>query len=281
MLQSTEIQESVAEARERHAHMTTRKARRYQRGSICKSDSGEIWYGKYYPAPGAPQKRVKLGRTDEMDEKGARAALDDIVAALNKSPAHALGAEPVRRFVEQVYQPVKYSNGDWRKASGNEAERLFRKYILPDIGGMRCRDLRPEHLRAVLRKHASAGLSYGPVSQIKCAMGDVVKMMVAEGYLVSNIAEGLKTPRTARHTDRSLLRRVNLAQYLQAWVAVEERERLAFDLVTFCGLRGSEVYGLRNGDLFQHGAIRVERLLVSGLHQPNENERSAQGGRGR
>ena len=54
-----------------------------------------------------------------------RIALDDIVAVLNRNPAHALGAEPVRRFVEQVYIPQKYENGDWRRASGQEAEYLF------------------------------------------------------------------------------------------------------------------------------------------------------------
>src|SRR5947208_5227131 len=115
VLKWPEIQEIVAEARERHALMSTKRARRYQRGSICRYENGEVWYGKYYPAPGAPQKRVQLGRTSEMDEKGARTALDDIVAALNRNPAHALGAEPVRRFIEQVYIPQKYENGDWRK----------------------------------------------------------------------------------------------------------------------------------------------------------------------
>ena len=92
MLQLPEVQEFVAEARERHALMTTRRARRYQRGSICKSQNGEIWYGKYYPAPGAPQKRVQLGRSSEMNEKQARTALDDMMAVLNRNPAHAMTA---------------------------------------------------------------------------------------------------------------------------------------------------------------------------------------------
>ena len=89
MLQLPEVQEFVAEARERHALMTTGRARRYQRGSLCQSENGEIWYGKYYPAPGAPQKRVQLGRVSEMDARQARTALDDIIALLNRNPAHA------------------------------------------------------------------------------------------------------------------------------------------------------------------------------------------------
>src|ERR1035438_8153001 len=112
VLQLPEVQEFVAEARERHALMTTRRARRYQRGSICKSQNGEVWYGRYYPAPGAPQKRVPLGRTSQIDEKQARIRLDDMVAVLNRNPAHVLGAEPVRRFLQQVYVPQKYEDGD-------------------------------------------------------------------------------------------------------------------------------------------------------------------------
>jgi integrase len=267
MIQSIQIQEFVAETREKDALMTTR---RYQRGSICKSANGEVWYGKYYPAPGAPQKRVQLGRTAEKDEKQARIALDDIVAVMNRNPAHALGAEPVRRFVEQVYIPQKYENGDWRKASGQEAEYLFRRSILPEIGGLRCRDLKAEHLRSVLRKLAAGCLSYESVSQVRCAMGDMVKRMVAEEYLTSNIAAGLKTPKAARRSDRSRLRRVTLAEYFRAWTILDERERLAFDLVTFCGLRESEAYGLKNGDLFEEGAIRVERSWYRGEINPTK-----------
>jgi integrase len=262
----------VAQTQERHAFMTTRKARRYQRGSICKSENGEIWYGKYYPAPGAPQKRIQLGRTSEMDEKQARIALDDIVAALNRNPMHALGAEPVRRFVEQVYIPQKYENGDWRKATGQEAEYLFKRSILPQIGELRCRDLKAEHLRGVLRSLAATGLSYESVSKVRFAMRDMVKRMVAEGYLTSNIAEGLKTPKTARRSDRSRLRRVTLAEYLRAWTILDERERLALDLVTFCGLRESEVYGLKIRDLFQQGALRVERSWFKGEINPTKTD---------
>jgi site-specific recombinase XerC len=272
VLQFRKIQEFVAEARERHALMTIRRARRYQRGSLCKSENGEIWYGKYYPAPGAPQKRVQLGRSSEMNEKQARTALDDIIAVLNRNPAHALGAEPVRRFVEQVYIPQKYENADWRKATGQEAEYLFRRSILPEIGELRCRDLKAENLRTVLRKLAGTGLSHESVSKVRFAMGDMVKRMVAEEYLTSNIAAGLKTPKTARRSDRSRLRRVTLAEYLRAWTVLAERERLAFDLVTFCGLRESEAYGLKNGDLFQQGAIRVERSWYRGEINPTKTD---------
>ena len=149
---------------------------------------------------------------------------------------------------------------------------MFRRSILSEIGELRCRDLKAAHLRAVLRKLAGTGLSYESVSKVKCAMGDMVKKMVAEEYLTANIAAGLKTPKTARRSDRSRLRRVTLAEYLRAWTVLDERERLACDLVTFCGLRESEDYGLKIGDLFQQGAIRVQRSWYKGDINPTKTD---------
>jgi integrase len=117
---------------------------------------------------------------------------------------------------------------------------------------------------------ADAGLSRESVDKVRFAMGDLVKRMVAEGYLTANIAEGLKTPKAAKPSDRSRLRRATLAEYLRAWTAVDERERLAFDLVTFCGLQESEVYGLKIGDLFQRGAIKVQRSWYAGEVNPTK-----------
>jgi hypothetical protein len=41
-------------------------------------------------------------------------------------------------------------------------------------------------------------------------------------------------------------------------------------LVTFCGLRESEAYGLINGDLLPQGAIRVERSWYKGVINPTK-----------
>jgi integrase len=208
-----------------------------------------------------------------MSEAQARTALDDIVAQLNRSHSQVFGSELVRRFVEQVYIPQKYENGDWRRLTGQEAEYLFQGTILPAIGEMRCRDLKAENLRAVLRKMAQSGRCYGSVGKVRLAMKDMIAMMVAEQYLASNIAEGVKTPKTAKRSDRSQLNRVSLTEYAKAWAVLAERERLAFDLVLFCGFRESEVYGLKQCDFVQRGALRIERSWFKGQVEPPKNNR--------
>ena len=65
---------------------------------------------------------------------------------------------------------------------------------------------------------------------------------------------------------------MTLAEYLRAWTVLDERERLACDLVTFCGLRESEAYGLKNGDLYEQGSIRVERSWYKGDINPTKTD---------
>ncbi len=86
-----------------------------------------------------------------------------------------------KAFVKQVYILQKYENGDSRKVTGQEAEYLFQRSILPEIGELRCRDLKAEH--PVLRKLAGANLSYDSISKVRFATGDMVKRMVAEEFL--------------------------------------------------------------------------------------------------
>ena len=165
--------------------MTTRRARRYQRGSLCKSENGEIWYGKYYPAPGAPQKRVQLGRSSEMNEKQARTALDDIIALLNRNPAHALGSRDrcegsLNRCTFR--RNTKTEIGE--KPPGRRPSTCFGGRSCLRSANCGAAILRPTHLRAVLRKLAGTGLSYESVSKVRFAMGDMVKRMVAEEYLI-------------------------------------------------------------------------------------------------
>jgi hypothetical protein len=53
-------------------------------------------------------------------------------------------------------------------------------------------------------------------------------------------------------------------------MVLDERERLAFDLVTLCGLRESETYGLKVKDLHTEGAIRIERSWFRGAVNPTK-----------
>ena len=99
---------------------------------------------------------------------------------IKQEPGACAGSGTGKKVCGTGFYPQKYENGDWRRATGQEAEYLFRRSILPEIGELRCRDLKAENLRGVLRKLAEAGLSHESVSKVRFAMGDMVKRMVAK-----------------------------------------------------------------------------------------------------
>lgn len=64
------------------------------------------------------------------------------------------------RTVAAVVEAVK-------PASSTYEYMGWRRSVLPEIGELRCRDLKAETLRAVLRKHAQPGKSYEVVIKIR------------------------------------------------------------------------------------------------------------------
>ena len=96
----------------------------------------------------------------------------------------------VRRFVKQVYIPQKYENGDWRRASGQEAEGLFRRSIVPEIGELRCRDLKATHLRAVLRKLAGEAVPDRKViAELSKAINEALEAAASADYNLDALPE--------------------------------------------------------------------------------------------
>jgi hypothetical protein len=81
--------------------MTTKRARRYQRGNLQITERRAL-VREILSRSRRSAEACSTRPTPEIDEKQPRVALDDIVAVLNRNPAHVPGVEPVRRFVEQV-----------------------------------------------------------------------------------------------------------------------------------------------------------------------------------
>jgi hypothetical protein len=50
------------------------------------------------------------------------------------------------------------------------------------------------------------------VGKVRLAMKDMIRKRVAEEYVMVTIAEDLKTPRLAKRSDRSRLRRASLCE---------------------------------------------------------------------
>jgi integrase len=66
---------------------------------------------------------------------------------------------------------------------------------------------------------------------------------------------------------------VTLEDYCRAWNALDERERLCFDLVMFAGMRESEAFGLWCCDVTEEG-IDIKRCWYKGQYEAPKTPKS-------
>jgi integrase len=213
-----------------------------------------------------------LGLKSEISRKQAEILRDEIVRPINLNPLHSRTEETFARFVEDLFMPMKAEIGEWRENTARESTREIRLHLMPDLGEVKFEELTPALLRTILKKKAEQGLGRQVLNHLRGYLADICRSAVAEGYLATNVAEGLKAPVKLVKASRPKLR-VTLEQYAAAWELLNERERLCFDLVMFAGMRESEAFGLWCGDVNGHG-IQIERSWYKGKYESPKTPKS-------
>ena len=244
--------------------MARKRTRRYQNGCLRESPDGKRWIVKYYYAPGK-QTTKTLGSKSKITRRQAELLREELVRPLNTNPLQSRSSETFQHFVEDVFFPMKRESGEWRENTAKETMREIRLHLFPEIGGTSFEEMEPATLRTALRNKAERGLGRQVLNHLRGYLNDICRTAVAEGYLQTNISEGLKVP------VKLLLKKtpklfVTLGQYAQAWEILGERERLCFDLVMFAGMRESEGFGLWCSDVTTDG-IRIERSWYKGRYE--------------
>lgn len=251
--------------------MARKRTRRYQYGCLRLSPDGRRWIVKFYYAPGK-QTTKTLGLKSEISRKQAEILRNEIVRPINLDPLRSRTEETFERFVEDVFLPMKSEIGEWRENTAKESTREIRLHLMPDLGETKFEELTPALLRATLKKKAEQGLGRQVLNHLRGYLTDICRSAVAEGYLGTNVAEGLKAPVKLLKSSRPKLT-VTLEQYAAAWKLLGERERLCFDLVMFAGMRESEAFGLWCADINEHG-IQIARSWYKGRYEPPKTPKS-------
>lgn len=154
----------------------------------------------------------------------------------------------------------------------DQLERLLRH--LAEAGVTEWRALDGLLLRRILAREHRAGLSGRSLAQFLSAVRGLCRSLVREGLLTEDISRGIRPPKSARK-----LPEVLDPDETQQLVEVDPdsplgvRDRALLELIYGCGLRVSEVHGLRWGAIDRAEAlVRVEgkgaktRLVPIGRH---------------
>ena len=141
-----------------------------------------------------------------------------------------------------------------------DIEGVIKNFIVPEIGSMQIKSVKPVHLQKILSK--TTGYSDSYVSKIY----DIIKQIFHEAYLNSlttkDLTEGLKKPSGKGKMKRRPL--TPMERKLTLKVAREHRGGTFVLIMLYCGLRPGEVAALTWRDIdYEHNVIHVRRALKS------------------
>ena len=237
--------------------------RRYQRG--CLRNVNDRWVLKYYDLDGTHRSET-LGPSrgpGKITKSDAERLRDERMRPLNEDRRRDRHKTTFDDYVARIYLPSRQDPEAQHARPGtvNAQVQRLKAYILPVIGDVTFEDLEQTDLVSVLKAARARNLGREMLLKLRSDLTQILKHAFGGRYLDHQIWVGLDT--VGAQTPAAEKRTISLAEYVTAWNALEERDRLAFDLVMFIGLRQSEAFGLRCGDLVENG-IRIRRSWYRG-----------------
>lgn len=163
---------------------------------------------------------------------------------------------PVSKWAEEwldIYKAPSVSS-TWYKNIKHIVDRI----ILPEIGNLQLKDVKPIHLQRILNKYSSYSKSYiRKIYNIICEMFKIAKQ---NNLLRENPAENLSMPKGRKKDKRRSITPKERKYILQT--ADKHRAGLFIKIMLYCGLRPGEVAALqwRNID-FKRMSLTVDSAL--------------------
>ena len=203
------------------AKLKKRKDGRYQRKVTLSDGRQKIVYGRTLAELNAAEDALR-----EQDHAGLQVG------------DHTLVGEWARIWIDSYKTGLRASTLRMYRGSYN-------KHIMPVLGGMELQEVRPVHVRAVMRNIAEK--SESTQHKVLLTMRQLFETARLNNLILRNPADGIKiTPRQRPHK-KEYLTKEEAEQLLQN--VTEPRARAFCALCIYCGLRKEEALGLRWTDI--------------------------------
>lgn len=160
---------------------------------------------------------------------------------------------------EYLSRWIKAYTPNLRSTTGSEYARYVHQYIIPALGTIKLRDLKPTRINTFyvdLRGHSVGDRTRKFIHQVlHVALNSAVK----EGLLSQNPASGAIAPRY-EHEEMKILDESQVSQFLMA--AEGNRLRTLYLFAVKTGMRQAELMGLKWEDIdWTKGTLKVQRQL--------------------
>lgn len=232
------------------------KKRGNNEGSIHRRKQGG-WTAQYtvHTAAG-PKRKTLYGKTRaEVSEKLSKALADR-----DGGLVFDAGKLTVGEYLEQwLSDSVR---GTVRESTLESYRRVVRNYLIPSVGRVKLKDLKPLHLQGLYRQKLDAGLSTCTVQYTHTIAKKALKDAVRGELITRNPAEAVDPPQVKRDEIRPLS-----AEQVRKLLRATEGDRLeaVYTFAVHTGMRPGELVALRWDDLdLEAGTVQVKRARSAG-----------------
>ncbi|MEX2554398.1 MAG: tyrosine-type recombinase/integrase [Actinomycetota bacterium] len=190
--------------------------------------------------------------TKREAEAALRKALGEVEKGEDPFPEDVLFSEYALRWIEQR---------DIRASTRVRYRSLLRHHLLPALGQIPLRRIKPAHLRDLMEQMRGKGLKPRSIIQCRALCSSIMETALGDGLVMNNPARAAKPPTAERPTLE-----VPNAAGVRAIIAASEGTRWEAPVLLACaaGLRRSETLGLT------WAAVDLDKATISvarGLHR--------------
>lgn len=204
-------------------------------------------------------------------ERDVHQKIVDMKVELQKNGIRLDGSTTVRKWSEQ-WLAVYIDPSDITAKSAAMYRQKLDRYILPEIGRMKLKDVRDTHLQKLLNK---ANSSKSTAQKVKITLQRMFKQARKSRLISFDPAEDLQLPKAPEGKGRSITdhERKHILE-----VAEHHRAGLYVLTVLYCGLRPNECIALQWKDVdLKEGRIHVRSAAESGNSTVLKDPKTAAG----
>jgi len=220
-------------------------------GSIYYDKKNDRYVGSFYTQEG--KRKYVYGKT----EKVAREKLRATQRAEEQGLLVAGPKQTLRQFLEHWLENVHKPR--IRVSTYVYYHSMVHKHILPELGHLQLRNLKPEHVEAFYARMEKEGLSAGTVNLMHGVLHKALEQAVRRGMIPRNVCDLVSPPRLATREAQPLT--TDQAHKLLEVVRGHQLEA-ALTLALVTGIRRGELLGLRWQDIdFEKKSLQIRRTL--------------------
>lgn len=199
-------------------------------------------------------------KVDGYNKRKAEAAMREIVAEwerqISAPPAdNPLFKDCVNQWIERKKLTIRPNTLEGYKVAANA-------HIIPELGDIGICDLTRQELQRYYEKLQRDGISVSTMKKHRVIIRGVLKDAILDDIITVNVADNISLPKGKQFEGKAL----SEAQTIDMLIKLEEQPepiRAAVTLAVICGLRRSEICGLRWEDIdFENNIIHIRNTVT-------------------